>query len=146
MIRKLEENKKNQRVFDKYINLAVTNENMFARKYRGYSLFVSGHKTVEGVALLRSVGLAGMQSSEIRAGYQNKTFYEDDYGTCVCLCKAGAFLAVLIGKEIFYVGVKNSDRSAVLNVARRTHCIYDLRALPVQAIARQSKNVVHLAF
>ena len=146
MIRKLEENKKNQRVFDKYINLAVTNENMFARKYLGYSLFVSGHKTVEGVALLRSVGSAGLQSGEIRAGYQNKRFYKDDFGTCVCICKAGAFLAVRIGKEIFYVGVKNSDRTAVMDFARKTDCIYDMRALPIQAIARQSKNVVHLAF
>ena len=146
MIRKLEENKKNQRVFDKYIDLAVTNENMFARKYRGYSLFVSGHKTVEGVAALRSVGTEKVRSSEIRAGNQNKTFYEDDFGTCVCICTAGAFLAVRIGKEIFYTGVKNSDRTAVLVVARKTHCIYDLRALPIQAMAKHSKNVVHLAF
>ena len=146
MIRKLEENKKNQRVFDEYIDLAVLNSNMFARKYRGYSLFVSGHKTVEGVAALRSVGTEKVRSSEIRAGDQNKTFYQGDFGTCVCICTAGAFLAVRIGREIFYVGVKSSDRTAVMDVARRTHCIYDLRALPVQAIARQSKNVVHLAF
>jgi len=146
VIRKLEENKKNQRVFDEYIDLAVLNSNMFARKYRGYSLFVSGHKTVEGVAALRSVGTEKVRSSEIRAGDQNKTFYQGDFGTCVCICTAGAFLAVRIGREIFYVGVKSSDRTAVMDVARRTHCIYDLRALPVQAIARQSKNVVHLAF
>jgi hypothetical protein len=146
VIRKLEENKKNQRVFDKYIDLAVTNENMFARKYRGYSLFVSGHKTVEAIAVLRSIGQAGMQMNEIRAGDQNKTFYQGDFGVCVCLCTAGAFLAVRIGKEIFYVGVKSSDRSAVLDVARRTHSIYDLRALPVQAMAKHSKNVIHLAF
>ena len=146
MIRKLEENKKNQRVFDKYIDLAVTNENMFARKYRGYSLFVSGHKAVEGVAALRSIGLVETQTGEILAGNQNKRFYEGDFGTCVCLCMAGAFLAVRIGKEIFYTGVKNSDRTAVMDVARKTHCIYDLRALPIQAIARQSKNVIHLAF
>tara|TARA_R110001592_G_scaffold186345_1_gene430707 strand:+ start:3608 stop:4048 length:441 start_codon:yes stop_codon:yes gene_type:complete len=144
--KKLEENKKNQRVFDKYIDLAVTNENMFAREYRGYLLFVSGHKAVEGVAVLRSAGQAGMQADEILAGNQNKTFYQGDFGACVCLCKPGAFLAVRIGKEIFYVGVKSSDRSAVLDVARQTHCIYDVRALPIQAIARQSKNVVHLAF
>lgn len=146
MIRKLEENKKNQRVFDNYIDRAVTNENVFARKYRGYSLFVSGHKTVEAIAVLRSIGQAGMQIDETRAGDRNKTFYQGDFGTCVCLCMEGAFLAVRILKEIFYVGVKSSDRSAVLDVARRTHCIYDLRALPIQAIARQSKNVVHLAF
>ena len=146
MKKKLEENKKNQRVFDKYIDLAVTNPSIFARRYRGYSLFVSGHKTVEAIAALRSIGTEKVRSSEIRAGNQNKTFYEDDFGTCVCICTAGAFLAVRIGKEIFYTGVKNSDRTAVLDVARRTHCIYDLRALPIQAIARQSKNVVHLAF
>lgn len=146
MIRKFEVNKKNQRVFDKYIDLAVTNENMFAREYRGYSLFVSGHKAVEGVAVLRSAGQAGMQADEILAGNQNKAFYEGDFGACVCLCKPGAFLAVRILKEIFYVGVKSSDRSAVVDVARRTHCTYDVRALPVQAIAKRSKNVIHLAF
>tara|TARA_R110000744_G_scaffold59987_1_gene124508 strand:- start:412 stop:852 length:441 start_codon:yes stop_codon:yes gene_type:complete len=146
VVRKLEENKKNQRVFDKYIDLAVTNENVFARKYRGYSFFVSGHKTVEAIAVLRSIGQAGMQIDEIRAGDQNKTFYQGDFGACVSLCTAGAFLTVRISKEIFYTGVKSSDRSAVMDVARRTHSIYDLRALPIQAIARQSKNVVHLAF
>ncbi len=146
MKKKLEENKKNQRVFDNYIDLAVTNPSVFARRYRGYSLFVSGHKTVEGIAALRSIGTEKVRSSEIRAGTKNKTFYEDDFGTCVCLCTAGAFLAVRIGKEIFYTGVKTSDRTAVLVVARKTHCIYDLRALPIQAMAKHSKNVVHYAF
>ena len=146
MKKKLEVNKKNQRVFDKYIDLAVTNENMFARKYRGYSLFVSGHKAVEGVAAVRSIGLVETQADEVLAGNQNKRFYEGDFGTCVCICAAGAFLAVRIGREIFYVGVKSSDRSAVLDVARRTHCTYDMRALPIQAMAKHSKNVIHLAF
>ena len=112
MKKKSEQIRRNQRIFDKYIDLAVTNENMFARKYRGYRLFVSGHKAVEGVAALRSIGQAGMQIDEIRAGDQNKTFYQGDFGACVCLCKPGAFLAVRIGKEIFYVGVKSSDHSA----------------------------------
>ena len=146
MIRKLEENKKNQRVFDEYIDLAVTNPCVFAREYRGYRLFVSGYKAVEGIAALSSVGLAETQSGEILAGNQNKRFYEDDFGTCVCICSAGAFLAVRIGKEIFYTGVKNSDRTAVLDVARRTNCTYDMRALPIQAMAKHSKNVIHLAF
>ena len=146
MIRKLEENKKNQRVFDKYIDLAVTNPSIFVRRYRGYSLFVSGHKAVEGVAAVRSIGLVETQTDEILAGNQNKRFYEGDFSACVCICSVGAFLSVRIGKEIFHTSVKSSDRTAVMDVARKTHCIYDMRALPIQAIARHSKNVVHLAF
>jgi hypothetical protein len=144
--KKLAEKKKNQRIFDNYIDRAVTEPNVFARRYRGYSLFVSGHKTVEGIAALRSIGAEKVRSSEIRAGNQNKTFYEDDFGTCVCICTAGVFVAVRIGKEIFYSGVKYSDRSAVMDVARRAHCIYDLRALPIQAMAKHSKNVIHYTF
>ena len=146
MKKKLEQIRRNQRIFDNYIDRAVTNPSIFARRYRGYSLFVSGHKTVEGIAALRSIGAEKVRSSEIRAGNQNKTFYEDDFGTCVCICTAGVFVAVRIGKEIFYSGVKYSDRSAVMDVARRAHCIYDLRALPIQAMAKHSKNVIHYTF
>ena len=146
MIRKLEENKKNQRVFDKYIDLAVTEPNVFARRYHGYNLFVSGTNATEGVCALRSVGSAQARSRELAARKANAKFYQGDFGSCAVVITAGVFVSVRIGKEIFYYGVKNSDRSAVMDVARRAHCIYDMRALPIQAIARQSKNVIHYAF
>ena len=146
MIKKLEENKKNQRIFDKYIDLSVTEPNVFARRYCGYDLFVSGKNATEGVCALRSVGNAQARSRELAAGKANAKFYQGDFGSCAVVITAGVFVSVRIGKEIFYYGVKNSDRSAVMDVARRAHCIYDMRALPIQAIARQSKNVIHYAF
>lgn len=144
MIRKLEENKKNQRIFDKYLDLAVTNESVFARRYRGYDLYVSGFNTAAGVRTLRSVG--NTQAQEMRAGRTNTKFYQGDFGFCAIVVQAGVWASVRIGKEIFYTGVKNKDRRAVLDIARKTHCTYDLRALPIQAIAKKAKNVIHLAF
>tara|TARA_R110000772_G_scaffold56454_1_gene128487 strand:- start:64 stop:504 length:441 start_codon:yes stop_codon:yes gene_type:complete len=144
--KKLEENKKNQRVFDNYIDRAVTNSSIFARRYHGYNLFVSGKNATEGVCALRSAGSAQVRSRELAAGKTNAKFYQGDFGSCAVVITAGVFVAVRIGKEIYYAGVKNSDRSAVMDVARRSHCIYDMRALPIQAIARHSKNVIHYAF
>lgn len=146
MIKKLEEYKKNQRVFDNYIDRAVTEPNVFARHYCGYDLFVSGRKATEGVSSLRSFGKLKDRSREIAAWRMNAKFYQGDFGSCAVVITAGVFVAVRIGKEIFYASVKNSDRSAVMDVARRTHCIYDMRSLPIQAIAKHSKNVIHYAF
>ena len=146
MKKKLEKNKKNQRVFDKYIDLAVTEPNVFARRYYGYNLFISGKNATEGVFALRSTGNAQTRSLELAVGKTNAKFYQGDFGSCAVVITAGVFVAVRIGKEIFYYGVKNSDRSAIMDVARRAHCIYDMRALPIQAIAKHSKNVIHYAF
>ena len=146
MKKKLAEKKKNQRIFDNYIDRAVTEPNVFARPYNGYNLFISGKNATEGVCALRSVGNAQARSFELAAGKTNAKFYEGDFGSCAVVITAGVFVAVRIGKEIFYSGVKYSDRSAVMDVARRAHCIYDLRALPIQAMAKHSKNVIHYTF
>ena len=146
MKKKLAENKKSQRVFDKYIDRAVTEPNVFARRYYGYNVFISGKNATEGVFALRSAGNAQARSLELAAGKTNAKFYQGDFASCAVVITAGVFVAVRIGKEIFHTSVKSSDRTAVMDVARRAHCIYDMRALPIQAIARDSKNVVHLAF
>ena len=144
MIRKLEENKKNQRIFDQYLDLAVINPNIFVRCYRGYDMFVSGHNTSKAFRALSRLGSSKID--EIKAGKSNGKFYEGHFRYCCIVIPAGVFVAVRIHTEIFYTGVKNKDRRAVLDIARKTHCTYDLRALPIQAIARKAKNVIHLAF
>lgn len=145
MKKKLEENKKNQKIFDEYLNLAVMSENVFARHHRGYNLFVSGHNAVKGVCILRDLGVE-TSAQEMVAGRTNAEFYKGDYGFCAIITPAGVFAAVRIHKDIFYTGVKTIHRKPVLDIARKTHRIYDLRALPIQALASKAKNVVHLAF
>jgi len=146
VIRKLEENKKNQRVFDAYIDQAVTNENVFARKYRGYSLFVSGNNLSEGVRDLRQLGQVKALEAEMIAGWKNKEFYEGDIRECVVIIHCGAFVAVRIGQEVFYCGVENKDRLAVLEIGRRNNYIYDCRGIETADIANYGDNVVAFAF
>ena len=146
MKKKLEENKKNQRIFDKYIDLAVTNPSIFAREYRGYRLFVNGNNVTEAVKHLRQLGAVETLEVEMIAGLKNKKFYEGDIRECVVIILAGAFVTVRIGQDVYYCGVKNKDRTAVLDIGRRTSAIYDCRGINTNSIADYGENVIHYAF
>ena len=146
MKKKLEENKKNQRIFDKYIDLAVTNPSIFAREYRGYRLFVNGNNVTEAVKHLRQLGAVETLEAEMIAGLKNKKFYEGDIRECVVIILAGAFVTVRIGQDVYYCGVKNKDRTAVLDIGRRTSAIYDCRGIESSSIAEYGDNVVAFSF
>ena len=146
MKKKLEQIRRNQRIFDKYIDLSVTNPCVFAREYRGYRLFVSGNNLSEGVKYLRQLGQVKTLEAEIIAGWKNKKFYKGDIRECVVIIDAGAFVAVRIRQEVFYCGVENRDRLAVLEIGRRNNSIYDGRGLVTADIANYGDNVVAFAF
>ena len=146
MKKKLEENKKNQRIFDKYIDLAVIKPSIFAREYRGYRLFVNGNNVNEAVKHLRQLGAVETLEAEMVAGLKNKKFYEGDIRECVVIILAGAFVTVRIGQDVYYCGVKNKDRTAVLDIGRRTSAIYDCRGINTNSIADYGENVIHYAF
>ena len=146
MKKKLEQIRRNQRIFDKYIDLAVTNPCVFARVYRGYRLFVSGNNLSEGVKDLRQLGQVKTLEAEMIAGWKNKKFYQGDIRECVVIIHTGAFVAVRIRQEVFYCGVENRDRLAVLEIGRRNNSIYDGRGLVTADIANYGDNVVAFAF
>ena len=146
MKKKLEEIRRNQRIYDKYIDLAVTNPCVFAREYRGYRLFVSGHNLSEGVKDLRQLGAVKTLEAEMIAGWKSKKFYKGDIRECVVIIEAGAFVAVRIGQEVYYVGVENRDRMAVLDIGRRNLAIYDCRGIESSSIADYGDNVVAFSF
>ena len=125
MKKKLEQIRRNQRIFDKYIDLSVTNPCVFAREYRGYRLFVSGNNLSEGVKDLRQLGQVKTLEAEIIAGWKNKKFYKGDIRECVVIIEAGAF---------------------VLEIGRINNSIYDGRGLVTADIANYGDNVVAFAF
>lgn len=146
MRKKLEEIKNHQRVYDKNIDLAVTAPTIFAREYRGYRLFTAGKNAFEAAQRLRALGQTESWVAEVQAAEDNKAFYQGDIATCVVVIPEGAYVAVRINREVYYYGVKNKDRIAVLATARRAKKIYDCRNIQATNIADYGDNVVAFAF
>lgn len=146
MREKLQEIRRKQRIFDKYIDLAVTQPTVFARKYRGFRLFVNGRNSFKAVQTLRALGTIKTVKAEMIAGGINKKFYEGDIASCVVIIEAGAYVAVRIGQDVFYCGVENKDRLSVLDIARRNKSIYDCRGIAASNLQDYGDNVVAFNF
>ena len=146
MRKKLEEIKNNQRVYDKYIDLAVTAPSIFARDYRGYRLLTAGKNAFKAAQRLRALGHSENWVAEVQAAEDNRAFYEGDIATCVVVIPEGAFVTVRINCDVYYYGVRNQDRIAVLATARRAKTIYDCRNISSANFADYGDNVVAFAF
>lgn len=146
MRKKLAEIRNHQRIYDKYIDLAVTAPSIFAREYRGYRLFTAGKNAFEAAQRLRALGQTESWVAEVQAAGDNRAFYQGDIATCVVVIPEGAYVAVRINCDVYYYGVKNKDRIAVLATARRAKTIYDCRNIRAATIADYGDNVVAFAF
>jgi len=146
VLKKLEKIKHQQRIYDKYIDLALTQPNIYARVYRGYRLFTGGKNAFEAAQRLRALGQTGNWNAEVQAAGDNKAFYQGEIATCVVVTPEGAYLAVRIEHDVYYYGVKNKDRIAVLATARRSKTIYDCRDIRIASFADYGDNVVAFAF
>jgi hypothetical protein len=146
VLEKLEKIKHQQRIHDQYIDLALTQPNIFAREYRGYRLSVGGRNMVGAAQRLCALGKTENWNAEVQAAGDNRAFYEGDIATCVVVIPEGAYVAVRIERDVYYFGVKNKDRIAVLATARRSKTIYDCRDIRVASLADYGDNVVAFAF
>ena len=146
MQEKIEKIKHQQRIYDKYIDLAVTQPSIFAREYRGYRLSVGGRNMFEAAQRLNALGQTENWNAEVQAAGDNKAFYQGEIATCVVVIPEGAYLAVRIERDVYYFGVKNQDRIAVLATARRSKTIYDCRDIRIASFADYGDNVVAFAF
>lgn len=146
MHEKLEKIKYQQRIHDKNIDLALTQPNIFARNYRGYRLFTGGKNAFEAAQRLRALGQTENWKTEVQAAGDNRAFYQGDIATCVVVIPEGAYMAVRIERDVYYFGVKNQDRTAVLATARRSKTIYDCRNIRIASFADYGDNVVAFAF
>jgi hypothetical protein len=146
VLEKLEKIKHQQRIHDQYIDLALTQPNIFAREYRGYRLSVGGRNMVGAAQRLCALGKTENWNAEVQAAGDNRAFYEGDIATCVVVIPEGAYVAVRIERDVYYFGVKNKDRIAVLATARRSKTIYDCRDIRVASLADYGDNVVSFAF
>ena len=132
----------NQAIVDNYLNFAIEREPEYVRTYRTCNLYINGHNKLNGIKYLKLLG----NNDGTVVNSVTRNFYSGYTQSAAIVISCGLYLALRVGKDIFYTGVKNKDRKVVLAMSRKKNQVYDMRILGQTDSGHFGDNVITYSF